>query len=382
MAPAYASEVCPMALRGYLTVYVNLCWAFGQLIAAGVLEAFSTGTTKWAYKIPFAVQWAWPIPLFVVLYFAPESPWHLVRKGKTAEAEKNLLRLASGSQKANAKQTIAMMIHTNELEKNLDDGTSYWDCFKGIDLRRTEIVCMAFIAQPFCGSAMGGTPTYFFVQAGLPTSISFKMSVGGLALAAVGTIISWPLLHSFGRRTLYLWGLATLTGILFIVGFVSVGAKNAKGGNYAQASMMLIWLLVYYMTVGPICYAIIGEASSTRLRNKSICLSRISYYIGQIICNVINPYMLNPTAGNWKGKTGFFWGGCAFVFYIWTYFRCECFETKVSCNGTNYSPVPETKDRTFEELDVLFAQKVRAKDFSKYNVDPYTTSDEWLSAKE
>jgi SP family general alpha glucoside:H+ symporter-like MFS transporter len=52
MAPAYASEVCPMALRGHLTVYVNLCWAFGQLIAAGVLSGFSNGTTKWAYKIP------------------------------------------------------------------------------------------------------------------------------------------------------------------------------------------------------------------------------------------------------------------------------------------------------------------------------------------
>lgn len=52
MAPAYASEVCPMALRGYLTVYVNLCWAFGQLVAAGVLSAFSNGTTKAAYKIP------------------------------------------------------------------------------------------------------------------------------------------------------------------------------------------------------------------------------------------------------------------------------------------------------------------------------------------
>lgn len=25
--PAYASEVCPLALRGYLTVYNNLCWA-------------------------------------------------------------------------------------------------------------------------------------------------------------------------------------------------------------------------------------------------------------------------------------------------------------------------------------------------------------------
>lgn len=37
IGPAYASEVCPTVLRGYLTIYVNLCWAIGQLIASGVL---------------------------------------------------------------------------------------------------------------------------------------------------------------------------------------------------------------------------------------------------------------------------------------------------------------------------------------------------------
>lgn len=91
-----------------------------------------------------------------------------------------------------------------------------------------------------------------------------------------------------------------------IVGFISVGAANSTTSNYAQAATMLVWLLVYYLMVGPICYAIIGETLSTCLRNKSVCLSRIAYYISQIICNVINPYMLNPTAGNWRGKTGFF----------------------------------------------------------------------------
>lgn len=355
MAPAYASEVCPMVLRGYLTVYVNLCWAFGQLISAGVQSGVSSNTTQWAYRIPFAVQWVWPIPLFFVLYFAPESPWHLVRAGKYDEAEKSVIRLSSSTQRTNAKQTVAMMIHTNELEKDIDAGTSYWDCFKGIDRRRTEIVCMAFAAQPFCGSAMGGTPTYFFVQAGLPNTISFKMSVGGLGLASVATIISWKLLHSVGRRTLYLWGLGGLTAILWIVGIVSAAAKNSAAGNYTQAVMMLLWLLVYYLTVGPICYAIISETSSTRLRNKSVCLSRISYYIAQIITNVVNPYMLNPTAGDWKGKTGFFWGGFAFLFFVWTFFR-----------------LPEMKGRTFEELDLLFAMKVKTRDFAKCKVDAYS----------
>jgi MFS transporter, SP family, general alpha glucoside:H+ symporter len=39
MTTAYASEVAPVALRAYLTTYVNLCWVFGQLIAAGVLRS-------------------------------------------------------------------------------------------------------------------------------------------------------------------------------------------------------------------------------------------------------------------------------------------------------------------------------------------------------
>jgi SP family general alpha glucoside:H+ symporter-like MFS transporter len=30
----YASEVCPVALRPYLTTYVNLCWVLGQFLAS------------------------------------------------------------------------------------------------------------------------------------------------------------------------------------------------------------------------------------------------------------------------------------------------------------------------------------------------------------
>lgn len=354
MAPAYASEICPMALRGYLSVYVNLCWALGQLVSAGVQSGFSDGSSEWSYRIPFALQWAWPLPLFAILFFAPESPWHYVRNGNHAMAEKTLKRLTSHSEHHLAKQKVSMMAHTNELERNLESNTSYFQCFKGIDRRRTEIACMVFAAQPFCGSSMGGTPTYFFIQAGLPNSVSFQMSIGGLGIASVGTIISWFLMAQLGRRTLYLVGLSALSAILFTVGIISAADESSTGGNYAQASMMIMWLFVYYLTVGPICYAIITEVSSTRLRSKSVCLSRIAYYIAQIICNVVNPYMLNPTAGDWKGKTGFFWGGCALVFLLWTFFR-----------------LPETKGRTFEELDLLFAKKLPARMFKQYEVDAY-----------
>ncbi len=60
-----------LALRGYLTSYTNLCFATGQLISAGVLEGLIKVQNEWSYRVPFGVQWAWPVPLFAGLLFAP-----------------------------------------------------------------------------------------------------------------------------------------------------------------------------------------------------------------------------------------------------------------------------------------------------------------------
>jgi len=53
------------------------------------------------------------------------------------------------------------MIQTNEREQQMQSGTSYKDCFKGVDRRRTEITCMVWIIQTLCGSTFMGFSTYF-----------------------------------------------------------------------------------------------------------------------------------------------------------------------------------------------------------------------------
>src|SRR5271155_957774 len=75
LTTTYAAEVTPVTLRPYLTTYVNLCWVIGQLIASGILKGFVSGKTQWSYRIPYAIQWIWPVPIFIVAFFAPESPW-------------------------------------------------------------------------------------------------------------------------------------------------------------------------------------------------------------------------------------------------------------------------------------------------------------------
>jgi SP family general alpha glucoside:H+ symporter-like MFS transporter len=81
----------------------------------------------------------WPLPLFVGIFLAPESPWWLVRKGRIEDAKHSLLRLASRNNETDfdADETVAMMVHTAALEGKITAGAGYLNCFKRTDRRQT-----------------------------------------------------------------------------------------------------------------------------------------------------------------------------------------------------------------------------------------------------
>jgi SP family general alpha glucoside:H+ symporter-like MFS transporter len=355
LTTAYASEVSPVVLRPYLTTYVNLCWVMGQFISSGVLRASLQRSDEWGYKIPFAVQWIWPLPILVGCYLAPESPWWEVRRGNKDGARRALERLTSpNSPDCNVDDTLAMIEHTNELEKSLSAGTSYWDCFRGIDRRRTEIVCGVWLVQTLCGTNVMGYSTYFLKQAGLPTVQAFNMSLAQYTLGVVGVLLSWLLIPRAGRRTIYLAGSCCLCTILMITGFISLAPADNAPSKWAIGAMLIVFTFVYDFTVGPVCYSLVSELSSTRLKTKTIVLARIGYNISNTVINVLSNYQLNNTAWNWGAKAAFFWAGTCLLCCIWVFFR-----------------LPEPKGRTYGELDILFEENVSPRKFSKTQVDPF-----------
>ncbi|KAI9147080.1 alpha-glucoside permease [Paramyrothecium foliicola] len=367
----YAAEVCPTALRAYLTTYVNLCWVIGQFIASGVLRGLAGRDDQWSYKIPFALQWIWPVPIMIGVYLAPESPWWLVRKDRHEEAKHSLLRLTSKNHDPNVDldldATIAMMEHTNAMEKVLTAGSAYTDCFKGTNLRRTEISCLTWFAQIFSGVAFMSYSTYFYQQAGLATEHAFTMTMAQYGLGAIGTIFSWVLMIRFGRRTLYLSGIAGMFVLLVVIGSVgaAINTDDNAAASWGVGSMLLLLTMVYDMTVGPVCYALVSEIASTRLRSKTIVLARSTYNIGNIVVSIIAPRMLNPTAWDWGAKGGFFWAGCGTLCFAWAYFR-----------------LLEPKGRTYGELDVLFEEKVSARKFASTKIDPVAAAEQIIKADE
>ncbi|KAL1877957.1 hypothetical protein Daus18300_002311 [Diaporthe australafricana] len=350
--PAYAAEVVPLALRGYLTAYINLCWCIGQFIAAGILKGLINNHTDWGYKIPMAIQWVWPVPLAIFAFLAPESPWFLVRTGKLEKAKKSLTRLAQPEHHSDHDATIALMVRTDNLEKEERSGTSYIDCFRGTNLRRTEIAVMCFVSQITNGGALCYTGTFFYEQAGLSADLSYSLGLVGTAIAFCGVIISWLYISKWGRRTIWLGGFCALLCCLWLIGILACVTPQTHTLGLVQSILCIVWLGAYSMSVGPIVYTIVAEIGSTRLRTQTVVLGRSAYYVANIIGGVLQPYFMSPTAWNAQGKTAFFWGSLSLLTTIWGFFR-----------------LPETKDRTFEEMDIMFQRKVPSRKFADYSIN-------------
>lgn len=57
-----------------MTSWVNICWVLGGLLSTGILRGLLNINSEWGYRIPFALQWLWPIPVVIATLLCPESP--------------------------------------------------------------------------------------------------------------------------------------------------------------------------------------------------------------------------------------------------------------------------------------------------------------------
>ncbi|OHW96210.1 general alpha-glucoside permease [Colletotrichum incanum] len=356
LTTTYAADVTPLALRPIITTYTNMCWVIGQFVSTGVLRALLSRQDDWAWRIPYALQWIFPIPIIIDVALAPESPTWLVRKGSLTDARKALRRLASACvMDAQLDVNVTTIAHTNEMERLNQEGTSYIDCFRGTNLRRTMIACGVWAGQVLCGIWFGSNVIYFLQQAGFDSDNSFNFGLGTSAMAIVGTFFSWFLLPHVGRRTLYIVGLAVMFSILVTVGGMGIPSPQASLG-WASASLLMLFVMTYDMTVGPVCYCLLAETPSTRLRIKTVAIARNAYLLVSIGANFLNPPILNPSARSLGGKGEFIWAGLCFLELVCAYF----------C-------LPEPKGRSSAELEVLFEQGVSARKFSSTTVEVFSS---------
>ena len=171
--------------------------------------------------------------------------------------------------------------------------------------------------------------------------------MGVTCISFTGCIVSWFFLNSFGRRSIYVIGIGLLTLILLLIGILA-SATQSTLILWGQSALTMAWVATYASTIGPLAFTIVSEMSATRLRAQTIAIARNAYNIVSIISQVVEPYLINPGEANLRGKTGFVWFATSILTFTWAFFR-----------------LPETKDRTYEELDILFDRRISARKFSK-----------------
>jgi SP family general alpha glucoside:H+ symporter-like MFS transporter len=366
ISPAYASEVASLQLRPILTTWNNLCWVIGQFLASGITKAFeSSKHGEMSYRVPFAFQWVFSSILLIAVACAPESPYWYLQKGRVEEARRAVKKLVRKGSDDRAAEKLALMRHTihQEEKQNMallasmpqkkEGSWAAWfgkfemDCFKGIDRRRTETASMAWLVQATCGSSLIPWAPKLFEAAGLDASDALSINIALPAAGIFGTLASWWLMRKAGRRQIYLWGLLAMGILLAACGAFHYLPHN--GGGWAAGGTLIVYTAVYDLTIGPVCYSVVSELPSIRLRTATLAMARGCYLVAGVLNHVLTPKMLGREDGSWDwgARAGFLYAALCALGALYTFFR-----------------IPETMGMSARELDILFQNKVSARKFS------------------
>jgi len=158
--PVYSAEVAPRTIRGGLVMSWQVWTAFGILIGTCANLVF-VNTGKIAWRLQFGSAFVPAIPLLLGIWFCPESPRWLLKKGKVAKAYKSLLRLRNAPLQA-ARDLYFIhaqlvyedaLLEESGLAKTSNMFVRFFELFTIPRLRRaTQASGVVMIAQQMCGS--------------------------------------------------------------------------------------------------------------------------------------------------------------------------------------------------------------------------------------
>jgi SP family general alpha glucoside:H+ symporter-like MFS transporter len=96
-----------------------------------------------------------------------------------------------------------------------------------------------------------------------------------------------------GRATIYMSGLLVMLIFLIVVG--GLGFVDSTSSSLAIGILFVFLTLVNMTTIGPVCYPVVAESPSGRLRYKTITIGRFVYNLTGLVTNTLTPRMVNDT---------------------------------------------------------------------------------------
>ncbi|WVQ63618.1 uncharacterized protein L199_001771 [Kwoniella botswanensis] len=349
---SYMNEIAPAQIRGYLLSTYGAAYAVGQLSIAIALQIVDTTDPEGYLKAVYS-EWVVLSPWIIMSLLLPESPWHYARQGREDLTKKSLGRIYKGISGYDADREYAVMVMEIEREKearHTNKQTSWKDILMGPNLKRTFAGVCALGMQNWVGSSVVfNYTTYFFQQAGIPQPFQANVIVFCILIGA--NIVSFYLVERAGRRTLILCGGAASAVLCVVIGVMGV-IEQTTSSQSASLAVICIWVVVYALCFAGTGWLLAGEISTPRLRAKTSSFIAATNAIAGTLYNTTVPLMLGTDGAGARG-----WGlKTLFMFAI------------LSAVGTVlcYFLVPETKGRTFNELDEMYEAGIPPRNMKKH----------------
>lgn len=216
----------------------------GALIAVGVVFGSRHYRNEWSFRIVMLVQFIIPILLFCIVWLLPESPRWLLMKDRREDAYKSLAFIRKGAATpAEIEQELDLLHEANVEQEHFHRATSYKDCFKGSNGRRTLIAASVQVLQQLQGNSFISSYGVIYLQQ-LGVTDALKAQVIFVSMALAGASFAFYLADRVGRRPLFLTTAALAWACIWLsAGLSSFWPGGVAGGPVAKGSLscMMIW---------------------------------------------------------------------------------------------------------------------------------------------
>ncbi|PLB52826.1 galactose-proton symport [Aspergillus steynii IBT 23096] len=340
--PVFCAENCPAIIRGGLVMSWQLWTAFGIFLGTSAnLAVKDTGDISWRLQLGSAFIPA--VPLLIGVYFCPESPRWYIKCGKMRQAYQSLCRLRNT--KLQAARDLYYIYAQIKVEQEIVGQSNYVTRF--IELftiprvrRATLASSVVMIAQQMCGiNIVAFYSSTIFQEAGASVTEALFASWG---FGLVNFLFAFPAvftIDTYGRRTLLLFTFPQMAWTLLAAGFSFYIPTESKAHIGCIALFIFLFAAFYSPGEGPVPFAYSAEVFPLSHREVgmswavAVCLSWAA------VLSITFPRMLHAMTPT--GAFGFYAGlniTALVMIFLW---------------------VPETKQRTLEELDYIFAVPTR-----------------------
>jgi SP family xylose:H+ symportor-like MFS transporter len=335
VVPMYIAEIAPPKRRGALVGNYQLAIVIGIVLVYFVNYFIALqGDAQWN----LTTGWRWmfgsevlPSILFLVFIFLiPESPRWLMQQGKPTEAKVVL-------EKINPSEDVASI--QNEIQNSIKQETkTQWQTLFKSEFRVVLFVGIGLsILQQLTGiNAILYYAPEIFKSLGSSTDASLlETSMLGV-VNLIFTLISIYFVDKMGRKPLLYIGSIGMSVALLAVGtFIYFNSV----GNWVLP-FLLLFMASFSISWGPIVWVLLSEIFPNKIRSLALAISVFIQWIANFVVTQFFPSLVE---NNWL-KQHF---NGAFPFYL---FSVICLLSLVFV----WKKVPETKNKTLEEMDELW----------------------------